>query len=136
SREAKGGARKKKKKKKTLRFAYFPIIFPQLSSFPATSPKMATDLLICCNTGAISCVPDTISTIYWGTVLTAKAPNRKVSTSQLGDAAVFGRSVGRWNRLSKYFLLFSELPFFMGRLNPRCSIVEIPSSLAKGECCA
>lgn len=121
---------------KTLRMADFLLRFPQLSTVPATSPKMATDLLICCNTGAISCVPDAISTIYWGTVLTAKAPNRKVSTSQLGDAAVFGRSVGRWNRLSKYFLLVSELPFFMGRLNPRCSIVEIPSSLAKGECCA
>jgi len=99
-------------------------------------PKMATDLLICCNTGAISCVPDAISTIYWGAVLTAITPNRKVSTSQLGDAAAFGGSVGRWNHLSKHLPLILEMPPFIAHLNRRTSVVEIPSSLAIGECCA
>jgi hypothetical protein len=99
-------------------------------------PKMAIDLLICCNTGAISCVPDEISTIYWGAVLTAMTPNRKVSTSQLGDAAAFGGSVGRWNHLSKHLPLILEMPPFIAHLNRRTSVVEIPSSLAIGECCA
>src|SRR5205085_5348080 len=98
--------------------------------------RMAINLLICRNTGAISCVPDVISTIYWGAILTAKAPNRKVSTSQLDDAAVFGGSVCRWNHFSKHPLLNSELPLFMAHLNHGTSVVEIPSFLAKGECCA
>src|SRR5689334_11895802 len=91
---------------------------------------MATVSLICCNTGAISCVPDTISTIYWVSVLTAKTPNRKVSTSQLSDAAALGGGVGRWNHLSKYLLLILELPLLMVNFSQRSSIVETPASLA------
>jgi len=96
---------------------------------------MAT-LLICCNTDAISCVRDAISTIYWVLVLTAKTPNRKVTTSLLSWAAVFRRGVREWNHLSKRLLMITELPLFMVRLNHGISGVEIPSFLPKGEPCA
>lgn len=136
--------------------------FPQLRRFPPNS-AMTVPSRTCDKAGAISWVHDVISTTYWVAVLTGSRTRLTVSWSQAASSRYASGSAGRWNHLSKYWLIAWKFaqdhgpaihtqgaasPASVG--NPSQSVmnsfaalqlrgfepVRVPSPLSQGECCA